>query len=588
MKLVVVTPWFPDEERPYTGVFVRQWTAAMALPAHDVTIVHCLDVAPGTDAAVVTEAHDWGTLVRVPVAHEPSLPRAATATRHREELTRHVLPLLEAADVIHAHVGMPSGAAVASLVAPHQRFLTIEHATYLPTLLAHPTAAQAYRDMLEATDQHLVVGEDTARMVRDRFPDLRERVAAVGNPVDTDVFRLRDQPVGALDRWLYVGNFIERKGVHTLVEAFIEAHQRAPERPLRLTLVGSGPLEETLRARIAQAGISDVVDFPGPLTPSQVADTMRQHDVLVHLSQFETFGLTVVEAVATGLPVIVTACAGPEETLRAPARHGQAVLVPLDADANVVADAWQDIDARHRDAEAARADVVAAFGVTAFGERVRRASEGFPFRAVPPAPTADHVIVVAVTDDASHEVRYVVPELVRAGVPTLVGVTGSSAMAMLDPGAHGIDLARSWNSVTRIHVESALADALPGSGAAVASGVARLVGRNAKAVERYTVGAERWIARIERGWKRRRSGRRAVLAETAAADPGVQSAVSDKVSAALAGRAPALVVAAGEESVPLALAVADTCGATVVDLARLEQWLRDLGTGPADGTPTVT
>ena len=42
---------------------------------------------------------------------------------------------------------------------------------------------------------------------------------------------------------------------------------------------------------------------------------MREHDLLVHPSRWESFGMTVVEAVAAGMPVLVTRCGGPEETL---------------------------------------------------------------------------------------------------------------------------------------------------------------------------------------------------------------------------------------------------------------------------------
>src|SRR5690606_36571013 len=71
----------------------------------------------------------------------------------------------------------------------------------------------------------------------------------------------------------------------------------------------------------------DRVRFHGPATQAELPGLFADADVLVHLSSYETFGLTVVEAAMTGLPVLVTACGGPQETLSDAQAQGLATIV---------------------------------------------------------------------------------------------------------------------------------------------------------------------------------------------------------------------------------------------------------------------
>ena len=131
------------------------------------------------------------------------------------------------------------------------------------------------------------------------------------NPVS--FARPRPQPVTELRRWLFLGGLIPRKGVNWLLEAFAKC--RAEDPSLTLTIVGDGELGGPLRRRAGELDLSSSVTFTGAVDPETALRLMREHDLLVHPSRWESFGMTVVEAVAAGMPVLVTRCGGPEETL---------------------------------------------------------------------------------------------------------------------------------------------------------------------------------------------------------------------------------------------------------------------------------
>jgi UDP-glucose:(heptosyl)LPS alpha-1,3-glucosyltransferase len=103
---------------------------------------------------------------------------------------------------------------------------------------------------------------------------------------------------------LFVGMNFGPKGLGPLMEGFAEFRRREPGRAARLLVVGRGPVPEFER-RATRLGIRQDVIFAGV----QVHGIERYYsaaDVFALLSEFETFGMVVLEAMAAGLPVIVS------------------------------------------------------------------------------------------------------------------------------------------------------------------------------------------------------------------------------------------------------------------------------------------
>jgi glycosyltransferase involved in cell wall biosynthesis len=101
---------------------------------------------------------------------------------------------------------------------------------------------------------------------------------------------------------LFVGRLSREKSVTTLIEAYRHKHLRIP-----LKIVGDGPLRESLQADVQAAGLEDVIEFLGRQEHLAVLSLMYKARFLVFPSTwYETFGLTMVEAFACGLPVLAS------------------------------------------------------------------------------------------------------------------------------------------------------------------------------------------------------------------------------------------------------------------------------------------
>jgi glycosyltransferase involved in cell wall biosynthesis/predicted metal-dependent phosphoesterase TrpH len=170
---------------------------------------------------------------------------------------------------------------------------------------------------------------------------------------------------------LYAGRLTLEKGADLLADAFLEARDRDPR--LHLVLAGGGPEEEALRARLGEHAT-----FLGWLEGDALADAYASADLFLFASRTDTFGQVLLEAQASGLPVIAVAEGGPCSIV---ADGVTGLLRP--ADATALADAVvalaSDPDARARLAGAARAAVAERTWERALerlGDGYRRALDG--------------------------------------------------------------------------------------------------------------------------------------------------------------------------------------------------------------------
>jgi len=192
------------------------------------------------------------------------------------------------------------------------------------------------RRTLAGADAMLTVSHAMRTVAIERFGVAADKVHAIVNGFDTAVFHLRDQAamrarlgVAADARLiLYVGRFVEAKGMRELITAFRRIGQRDDK--VHLALVGDGVMREELIALVEASGLSARVLMPGGTGPAAVAEWIGAADVLTLPSWSEGYPNVVVEAIACGRPVVATDVGGTREIVDA---HSGILIPPRDADA---------------------------------------------------------------------------------------------------------------------------------------------------------------------------------------------------------------------------------------------------------------
>ncbi len=154
---------------------------------------------------------------------------------------------------------------------------------------------------------------------------------------------------------VYVGRMLPRKGIRTLVRAFAMLAERVELHgariPLKLVLVGGDSPDPDpavtpeigVALRMAdQLGIRDMVQCTGKRQPDQLAWFYNAADVMVTVPWYEPFGLTPLEAMACGCPVIGSAVGGLPYTIQ----HGVTGMLVPPRDPRALADAMYDLFVR--------------------------------------------------------------------------------------------------------------------------------------------------------------------------------------------------------------------------------------------------
>jgi glycosyltransferase involved in cell wall biosynthesis len=416
--LAVVTPWYPSPNDPFAGAFVQAAVQSLRGDAGSVSILHAehwfyppwrltgnlIDITTQRELArsggvTVTDVPE-GELTRVVAPQPRRMPYAVWADEQVRRM-RTALPTgrIEA-PLVHAHTGHFGGVMAVELARPDARIFVTEHATFIKRVFAQPAAREQYRTVLARAEAVFCVSRHLRQQIVDEFPQYAHKVLVMPNPIDFDHFAVRPTQPERPRRWLYAGRMLDHKGVLTLVDGFAAVAAKDPD--VTLTLVGNGKIEDIVRGRIRKLGLTDRVAQRPPVAPNEMTALMHDHDLLVHASRVETFGMTVVEAIATGTPVLVAESEGPAETLRG--LDGVAgTLFPVTKDPKVLVEAYQRLcDLWPKlDLAAARARLRERYGYAAVGEQLLAAYRQPPTEpaAESPAPSgepADRIVVVAV------------------------------------------------------------------------------------------------------------------------------------------------------------------------------------------------
>lgn len=123
--------------------------------------------------------------------------------------------------------------------------------------------------------------------------------------------------------------FHEKKGQHILISALGILKRRGIS-DITVDFIGDGPSREHLEQLAADEGVADQVNFLGLRDRQEIYAHLADYDAMVHPSIYEGFGLIVAEAMAAGLPLILTEYDGPWEV----AARGQLCLSGTRAEAN--------------------------------------------------------------------------------------------------------------------------------------------------------------------------------------------------------------------------------------------------------------
>jgi glycosyltransferase involved in cell wall biosynthesis len=189
-----------------------------------------------------------------------------------------------------------------------------------------------YRWAARPVSGYIAISDQVGQAMLDVIGPIGHKVAVIPNGVDIDRYgsRLDDQraPIRAelgldADARLIamVGTLKEVKGHCFMIEAMVTLAPRYPD--LHLLLVGDGELRSDLETQVSKSDLEDRIHFLG--SRSDVADLLAASDLFVLPSLWEGLSMALLEAMATGLPIVASKVSGTVQAI-VPGEHG--LLIP--------------------------------------------------------------------------------------------------------------------------------------------------------------------------------------------------------------------------------------------------------------------
>lgn len=229
-------------------------------------------------------------------------------------------------DIVHAHhaftptsllsVSAAKKIGIPSILTNHTIFLASDHESlWVPTsYVLYP-----FRRYINKANLITAVSRTAADFIG-HFTE-RERIVVVPNGVDSDRFRSRScaadettHEVSGEHIILYVGRLVYRKGIHILVKAMPQILRELPD--AQLLIAGEGIMENFIKLLIKSLDLEDHVKLLGFVPNEKLPGLYGLSQVFVLPSLYcESFGITLLEAMASGKPVVASNVGGVPEVI---------------------------------------------------------------------------------------------------------------------------------------------------------------------------------------------------------------------------------------------------------------------------------
>ncbi|MBV8520090.1 MAG: glycosyltransferase [Acidobacteria bacterium] len=323
MHVLLLPSWFDTVDKPWRGTFFRDQATALRRRGVDAGIAfverrslgHLRPRALHKSHFQVTFEHG-----EVPIARmrgwsvvAQTVPGGLLWCSLMRRLVHRYIDVYGMPDLIHGHAGLWGGyAALRTASELGIPYVVTEHASRVLVGEREPRR----RQLLAETYQHAAAVITVSRALQRSVEPLMNgrRTIVVPNTVDLDFFTMPRKPRTRTPfRFLTVCDLVASKRVDLAIRALATLRQRGVD--ATLTCAGTGKEAAALEQLARDLGIANAVTFTGALPRDAVRRELHRANALVHPSLFETFGVVLIEALATGLPVLATRCGGPSEII---------------------------------------------------------------------------------------------------------------------------------------------------------------------------------------------------------------------------------------------------------------------------------
>lgn len=323
MNILILSHTYPDIQIKWRGIFVKQQALALA-EEHNVTVVYFkVDYsvfAPFKPVKAEKTISNSLTEYIITVGRSFPVLNQLKYLRDTYLFIRKEILAKQKIDIIHAHQTYPGGF-LASI---------IQSRTGIPCVITEHSRIRNYfrsiihkmcvRYALRNSAGFIAVSNSLKQEVDAFFP---RKIYVTGNITDTEGFYLSQRNGSETCNIGYMGSM---NNPNKALDILLKSVSLLKGIDFTLHIAGTGKLIESYKKLASELGIIGSCRFYGEIDRKEISAFFSSIDIFVLTSRYETFGIVLVEAMASGVPVIATECGGPLDIVV----PGTGLLVPVD------------------------------------------------------------------------------------------------------------------------------------------------------------------------------------------------------------------------------------------------------------------
>ena len=165
--------------------------------------------------------------------------------------------------------------------------------------------------VFKKADEATAISNYLAQYVKSK--NFKIPINVIPNGVDLNLFKSRDGHIDS-KKIITVSRLVKKNGVGDLIEAMSGIRSELPD--YRLQIIGSGPLEKKLKLQVKNLNLEDGIEFLGEISNDLLPEYLSVADIFVRPSLSEGLGISFLEAMASGVPIIGTPVGGITDFLK--------------------------------------------------------------------------------------------------------------------------------------------------------------------------------------------------------------------------------------------------------------------------------
>ena len=315
MHILILPSWYPTKNNKLSGIFFREQAETLAKQNINVGCIAINESSPRYMFSKKELTFDFddkninginAISVLYPIPNRFKSLRAVVRKIVFKILFSRYIKKHGKPDLVHLHSFLYGELAIWIKKKYGINYIVTEHSTGFARDLYSEKELAFAKKVFVNSKYNICVSNEFKSLLENK---LEVKFKYIPNSIDTQYF-LPNVNNKNIFNFINIAFLDKKKNQDMLIEAFFKAFHY--NKDVTLTIVGSGSEYEKLKNSIEKLNMHQQIKLYGVADRKEVLELLQNSDAFVLSSQYETFGVVIIEAMSCGLPVVATKCGGPE------------------------------------------------------------------------------------------------------------------------------------------------------------------------------------------------------------------------------------------------------------------------------------